>query len=282
MNRTVETSNVENESLDAQNSRPSDNAVVPTKRGSGRLSEAEAKVLFVKLRETNDPATREQLILVHQYLAMYFARRFRDRGEPIEDLTQVAQIGLINAVDRYDHTRGIRFGTYAAVTIIGELRRYFRDKVWAIHIPRRHRELNYRLMHAVEELRQLQGQSPSVEELAQHVGVPFDVAMEALDASRAYAPVSLDEDIVDGTSEDSVQRIEQIGGDDPAIARTDDLLALKQAWARLPESERTILTMRFQQELPQQQIAQLFQVSQMQISRVQRRALWRLRALIGE
>jgi len=113
-----------------------------------RPSDAELVEMFTPFHQTRDAATRNALISVHQHLPKYFARRFHDRGEPIEDLIQVAQIGLISAIDCYDPTRGVRFGTYAAATIIGELKRYFRDKVWAIHIPRRHRELNYRLMQA--------------------------------------------------------------------------------------------------------------------------------------
>jgi RNA polymerase sigma-B factor len=254
----------------------------PRKRKSRGPSEAEVNAMFARLRETHDPATRDALVLAHQHLASYFARRFRDRGEPLEDLVQVAQIGLINAVDRYDPTRGVRFGTYAAATIIGELRRYFRDKVWTIHIPRRHRELNYRLMQAVEVLRQTLGRSPTIEELARHTGIPFDVAIEALEASHAYAPVSLDEDPADRAQEDSMQRLEQLGADDPGIVRTDDVLALERAWAHLSDRERAVLALRFKEGLPQSQVAERVQVSQMQVSRIQRRALLRLRALMNE
>jgi len=238
--------------------------------------------MFARLRETRDPATRDALVLAHQHLAVYFARRFRDRGEPLEDLVQVAEIGLINAVDRYDPNRGVRFGTYAAATIIGELRRYFRDKVWTIHIPRRHRELNYRLLQAVEVLRQTLGRSPTIEALARHTGIPFDAAIEALAASHAYAPVSLDEDAGDRMQEDSVQRLEQLGADDPGIARTDDALALQHAWARLSGRERAVLTLRFHDGLPQGRVAERVRVSQMQVSRIQRRALQRLRAFMSE
>ena len=148
------------------------------------------------------------------------------------------------------------FGTYAAATIIGELRRYFRDKVWAIHIPRRHRELNYRLMQAVEQLRQTLGRSPSVEELARHTGIPFDVANEALAASQAYAPMSLDQDQPDGAQEDAIQRLEQIGTEDSDIAQMHDLLALKSAWVHLLEREQTVLTMRSMDGLTQQAVAE--------------------------
>jgi RNA polymerase sigma-B factor len=247
-----------------------------------KLSAADVEAMFVRLHESRDRAVRDTLVLAHRHLAAYFARRFRDRGEPLEDLIQVAEVGLINAVNRYDPHRGVRFGTYAAATIIGELRRYFRDKVWAIHIPRRHRELNYRLMQAVEVLRQTLGRSPTIEELAQHTGIPFDVAIEALEASHAYAPASLDEEASDRGQDDTVQRVEQLGADDPAIARTDDMLALRDAWKQLSGCEQRVLTLRFREGLPQGRVAERVHVSQMQVSRIQRRALMRLRELMSD
>ena len=257
-----------------------DDAARGQRRKSPRLSDAEVAELFTRFHATRDASTRDALILAHQHLPTYFARRFHDRGEPLDDLIQVAQIGLISAVDRFDPARGVRFGTYAAATIIGELRRYFRDKVWAIHIPRRHREVNYRLMQAVEQLRQTLGRSPSVEELARHTGIPFDVANEALAASHAYAPLSLDEEQPDGAQEDSVQRLDLIGTEDENIARMHDVLALKSAWTHLSERERTVLVMRFQEGLAQQTVAERIHVSQMHVSRIERAALQRLHELM--
>lgn len=249
---------------------------------SRRPSDAEIVGMFERFHATRDAALRDALILAHQHLPKYFARRFHDRGEPLDDLIQVAQIGLISAVDRYDPARGVRFGTYAAATIIGELRRYFRDKVWAIHIPRRHRELNYRLMQAVDLLRQTLGRSPSIDELAQHTGIPFDVANEALAASYAYAPMSLDEEQSDGAQEDSVQRLEQIGSEDSNIARVHDILALESAWEHLSGRERAVLHMRYREGLAQRVVADRMSVSQMHISRIERAALQRLQDLMTQ
>jgi len=261
-----------------------DSAVRNVGRASSRQtrvpSDADISAMFTRFHETRERTIRDALILAHQHLPMYFARRFRDRGEPLDDLIQVAQIGLINAVDRYDPTRGVRFGTYAAVLIIGELQRYFQDKVWAVHIPRRHRELNYRLLQAGEVLRQTLGRSPSTEELAQHAGIPFDVANEALEASHAYAPMSLDEQRSDGRQEDIVQRLEQIGAEDSELARIHDVMALKKTCMQLSERERAVLSMRFRDQLPQRVVAERIHVSQMQVSRIERTALDRLRALM--
>src|SRR5215469_10512684 len=162
------------------------------------LQKAEVRTLFQRLRKTGDPAAREALILAHQSLAIYLARKFADRGEPLEDIIQVAQIGLLKAIDRYDTTRGIEFTTYATPTIVGEIKRHFRDKLWAIRVPRRLRELNYTLMRAIEELSQRLGRSPTIPEIAQFTKVDFEDVISALEVGRAYSLVSLDAESGDG------------------------------------------------------------------------------------
>jgi len=252
----------------------------PRKRTPPPPAEPDSAAMFAEFRKTKDPAVRETLVLQHRDLAVYFARRFRDRGEPLEDLIQVAMIGLIKTVDRFDPARGVRFGTYAAATIVGELQRHFRDKVWAIRVPRPQRELHHRLLQAVETLWQRLGRSPTIEELTVHTGIPFDVTIEALEASRAYTPMSLDGS--DRTEDEVGTRLEYIGETDPAIEHAEDVLALRGAWTQLSERERAVLEMRFHEDLPQDRIAERLNVSQMEISRILRRALLRLRHLIGE
>ncbi len=251
------------------------------RRGRRPLARTEVRRLFERLRHTGDLAAREALILGHRNLAGYLAAKFGDRGEPLEDLMQVAQIGLINAVDRYDPGRGIEFSTFATPTIVGEIRRHFRDKMWSIHVPRRLRELNRVLMRSVETLSQRLGRSPTIEELAQDAGAPFDLVLEALDAGRAYAPASLDAEGADEETGRSGAILESLGREDPTIERLEDRATLDWALRKLPERERDVVSLRFSKQLSQSQIARRLRISQMQVSRLQRSALGRLRALIA-
>ncbi len=250
------------------------------RKGRDPVSRTEIRKLFQRFRETGDPAARDALILAHQRLAIYLAGKFADRGEPLEDLVQVAQIGLINAVDRYDLTRGLEFSTFATPTIVGEIRRHFRDKLWSVHVPRRLRELNRVLMRSVETLSQRLGRSPTISELAEDTGVPFDVVLEALEAGRAYAPTSLD---ADGTGEEdggTGALLESLGREDAALEQLEDRTTLEWALGNLPDREREIVTLRYSAQLSQGEIAQRLGVSQMHVSRLQRAALDRLRVLI--
>jgi RNA polymerase sigma-B factor len=245
------------------------------------LQKAEVRTLFQQLRKTGDPAAREALILAHQSLAVYLARKFGDRGEPLEDIIQVAQIGLIKAVDRYDTTRGIEFTTYATPTIVGEIKRYFRDKLWSIRVPRRLRELNYALMRSVETLSQRLGHSPTIAELAEESGVPFDVVLEALEAGRAYSPASLDAENAEDGSDRTAALLDTIGGEDTTIEQLENRVTLGWAMEQLPERHCQILELRFYDRLSQAEIARRLGISQMHVSRLQREALERLRAIIN-
>lgn len=244
------------------------------------LPRAEVRALFKRFRRTGDASAREALILAHESLAIYLARKFGDRGEPLEDLIQVAQIGLIKAIDRYDPSRGIEFTTYVTPTIVGEIKRYFRDKLWSIRVPRRLREVNYALMRCVDELSQRLGRSPTITELAEEAGVPFEVAIEAMEAGRAYVPASLDAEAVEEGGDRSVPLGEMVGGEDEAIEQLEDRATLEWALERLPDRHREIVRLRFFNRLSQAQIARRFGISQMHVSRLQREGLGQLRALI--
>ena len=250
------------------------------RRGRRRpLSGTDLRALFVRLRQAHDPAAREALILAYHDLAAYLAGKFADRGEPLADLVQVAQIGLINAVDRYDPTRGIEFTTFATPTIVGEIRRHFRDKLPSIRIPRRLRELNRALMASLERLSQRLGRSPTIPELAEATGIPFDRVLEALEAGRAYVPVSLDAAAPEEDG-DSATLLAALGGEDVALRRLEDRGTLAWAIGRLPAREQEIVSLRFFKRLSQGQVARRLGLSQMHVSRLQRVALARLRALI--
>jgi len=245
------------------------------------LSLESSRELFREYARTKDLEVRERLVLAHMGLAKYLAGKFAYRGEPVEDLIQVAQVGLLQAIDRYDPARGVAFSTYATATIVGEIKRYFRDKTWAIHVPRRLRELNNSLMRAVDRLSASLGRSPTIGEIAEDSGVPFEDILEALEVGRAYNPASLEADIGGDGHEDGASLSDYIGAEDPELRRTDDRHTIEEALASLPDRERTIVRMRYYEERSQVEIAKHLGISQMHVSRIQREALRRLGAKLG-
>lgn len=236
---------------------------------------AKARELFQRYATTRDPAVREQLVQMHLPLVEYLARRFRNRGEPLEDLVQVGIIGLLKAIDRFDLERAVEFSTYATPTIVGELKRHFRDKGWAVRVPRRLQELNLSLTKAVAELSQEIGRSPTIREIADKVHLSEDEVLEGLDTSNAYAMVSLDAPAGDL---DAPMVSEQIGAEDESLVALEYRTALGPLIAELPERERRILYLRFFRGMTQSQIADRLGISQMHVSRLLNRTLSALRA----
>jgi RNA polymerase sigma-B factor len=214
---------------------------------------------------------REQLISGYLPVAHHTARRFTGRGEPLEDLTQVATLGLINAVDRFDPDRGSDFLSFAIPTITGELRRHFRDHGWSIRVPRPVKDLHVTIKGTLAELSQELGRAPRSSEIADRLGLPMSDVIEALRVGEAYRSVSLDEML--GLAERSDTLGDLIGGLDAELARIDDREALRPLLAQLPPQERAILALRFFRHLSQTQIGEQVGLSQMQISRVLRRTL---------
>lgn len=237
--------------------------------------------LFNRYWRTKDSALRQQLAVAHDNLATFLARKFAERGEPLEDIMQVAQIGLLGAIDRFDPTRGFEFSTFATATILGEIKRYFRDKSWSVHVPRRLRELNNSLMRTVETLGHELGRSPTIPEIADAANVSFEEVVAALEVGQAYNPVSLDAEPAGGP-DDSPALKEQVGGPDPELGRMEDRHAIDRALSKLPERERTVLRMRFYEERSQADIARHLRISQMHVSRIQREALRLMRALMSD
>ena len=208
-------------------------------------------------------------------LAEYLARRFANRGEPLDDLVQVASLGLLKAVDRFDPERGVEFSTYATHTIVGELKRHFRDKGWAIRAPRRMQELYLRLGKVVATLGQELGRSPTIAELATEVKVSEEEVLEALEAGQAYRSTSLDAPT--GT-EDGETLATRFGDEDPsARGRRERRATLSPLLAQLPPRERLILHMRFFDGLTQSEIATRLGISQMHVSRLLARSVAQLR-----
>lgn len=253
---------------------------MPTRSGKNRKDKESLRGLFVKFAETRDKHTREELVLSYTSLAAYLARKFANRGEPLDDLTQVANIGLLKAIDRFDPTRGIEFTTYATVTIVGEIKRHFRDKFWTVRVPRRLRELNNSLMKSVESLSQRLGRSPTLLEIAQESGTPFEEVVEAFELGRAYNPASLDAELAEGDEDHGTSLMDYLGEEDPELTRLEDRHTLEGALKSLPERQYEILRLRYYEGLSQAEIARKLGISQMHVSRIQRDALKRLRELI--
>ncbi len=240
----------------------------PSERG-------ELRTKFVEYARTGDVALRDELVAAHLGLAEYLARRFANRGEPLDDLVQVASLGLLKAVGRFDPTRGVEFSTYATHTIVGELKRHFRDKGWAIRAPRRMQELYLRLGKVVATLGQELGHSPTIAELAAEVEVSEEEVLEALEAGQAYRFASLDAPL-SGESESETLG-SRIGADDPEIEDAERRATLSPLLRQLPERERLILHLRFFDGLTQSEIAARLGISQMHVSRLLARSVAQLR-----
>ena len=234
------------------------------------------KKLFRKYRLEGDEDARDELITMYLNLVKYLASRFRNRGEPIDDLIQVGTIGLIKAIDRFDIERQVEFTTYATPTIVGELKRYFRDKGWAIKVPRRLQELSFKVNQAVDALTQRLQRSPTIAEIGDYLGVTPEEVLEAMETSEAYNFVSLESDR-GGDGADSFSILEYIGHDDALMAVIDDRTTLSVAFKQLTPQEQRVLYLRFFEGLTQTEIARQLGISQMQVSRLLRRTLRILR-----
>jgi RNA polymerase sigma-B factor len=238
----------------------------------------DVEALFRQFKDTGDPALREQLILMHDRLVRFLARKFADRGEPLNDLIQVGFIGLINAVDRFDPERGTKFSTYATPTIVGEIRRHFRDTRWSLKVPRRLQELNLAVRKLTDQMVNTLGHSPTVEEMAEKLGVSEEDVLEAMELGFvAYETVSLDAQMDSEGDAGGMTLADFLGSTDQTIEQFDINYRLKTAVEELEARERLVINMKFYQSLSQSDIARRLSCSQMQVSRIQRRALAKLR-----
>lgn len=220
-------------------------------------------------------ALRSQLINRCIPLADHIARKFSGRGEPFDDLTQVARVGLVHAVDRFDISRGSNFLSFAVPTIMGEVRRYFRDNTWAMRVPRRVKETHLRIGSAIDALSQQLGRSPTAKEIAAALDIDADEVTQAVIAGNAYQPSSIDAVSVGRDTEASL--LDTLGEEESQFDRVEEYVAIRPLLAGLPERERRILTMRFFESMTQTQIAQQMGISQMHVSRILSKTLARLR-----
>jgi RNA polymerase sigma-B factor len=236
--------------------------------------------LFERWQRDGDRLAREALAERFMPLARSLARRYLGAQEPIDDLIQVAYLGLIKAIDRFDATRGNRFPAYAVPTILGELRRHFRDTGWAVHVPRSSQERALEVERANEILTSRQGHAPTVGELAQYLERAQEEVLDALQVTRARGAVSLDAPRPGGEEGELEARSESIGTDEDGYELVEERAAVTHALASLSARERLIVRLRFEQEMTQSQIAAEVGLSQMQISRVLRHSLERMRAIV--
>lgn len=222
---------------------------------------------------TLDAAARERLIVEHLPLVRALARRYANRGEPLDDLVQVGTIGLIKAIDRFDPSRGNKLASFATPTILGEIRRHFRDRSWTVRVPRGIQEARAQITQAVGELSAQNGRSPTINEIAERTSLPVEDVLDALAAGSAQRPAQLASPGSEGDEDGGIA----VGLDDPGFAQAEARAMLSSGLAHLPARERVIIHLRFAEGLTQSQIAARIGVSQMHVSRLLRRALETLR-----
>jgi RNA polymerase sigma-B factor len=244
-------------------------------RERGRARELFERLSALPQGDQERQRIRGELVELHLPLVEYLARRFRNRGEWLDDLTQVATIGLIKSIDRFDLSRGVEFSTYATPTIVGEIKRHFRDKGWAVRVPRRLQELKLALTKAISDLAQRLGRAPTVAELASHLQMSEEEVLEGLESANAYSTVSLD--APDSGDEDAPAVAESLGMLDDALEGVEYRESLKPLLERLPPREKRILMLRFFGNMTQSQIATELGISQMHVSRLLARTLTQLR-----
>jgi len=239
---------------------------------AGALGHVGNEVLFVRWQQHGDRQSRDELVQRFLPLARKLARRYSGAREPFDDLMQVASLGLVKAIDRYDLERGTAFSSFAVPTILGELKRYFRDLGWAVHVPRGAQERAVKVEEAQQLLSGRLNRAPTVPELAQYLELDIEDVLDALETSRAHHATSLDAPYDDGEGESGTM-VESFGDLDPSLQSADDRVTITAAALQLPQREREVLTLRFVQDLTQTQIADHIGVSQMQVSRILRRAI---------
>jgi RNA polymerase sigma-B factor len=238
---------------------------------------ADVRRRFEEYRRTGDRRIRDGLIEEHRWIAVHCARRFGGRGEPMADLVQVGQLGVVKAVERYDPSLDVHFATFAVPTVLGELRRHFRDTTWPVHVPRRVKELHLELSASIDALHQDLGRAPTIPELSDHMAVTEDDVLFAMEANAAYrsAPLSPPSDR-DGGDDDGGQDGCTLGTEEIAYGQVETAMLVRRLLRTLPARERRILELRFFENRTQLEIGEQVGLSQVHVSRVLRHSLDRL------
>ena len=236
----------------------------------------EDRRLLIRYHREGDPAAREQLVERFLPLARQLARRYQRGGEPLDDLIQVASLGLLKAIDRFDPARETAFSSFAVPTILGELKRHFRDKGWSVRVPRDLQEMAVRVERMADEMSRELGRAPTPAEIAERTGATLEQVLEAREAAGAYRAVSLDRPRSE-EEEDGESYGDAFGVEDPGFGLAEDSATVERLMRVLSEREREVLRLRFEEDLTQSEIGQRVGVSQMHVSRLIRQSLARLR-----
>jgi RNA polymerase sigma-B factor len=248
-----------------------------TTAGRAHAAVPDSAELFARWHRYGDRRARDELIERFLPLARKLARRYISSSEPYDDLVQVASLGLVKAVERFDPSKGFAFTSFAVPTIVGELKRYFRDSGWALHVDRGAQERARKITDAQQKISAVSGRAPTVSELAQYLELSEEQVLDGLQTAGAYDAISLDAPI--GDDDGAASRIDTIGDEDDRLDLVDDQATIFAAARHLPRRERQILFLRFGEDLTQTEIAERVGVSQMQVSRLLRRSLHQLREL---
>lgn len=245
-----------------------------TSKNSGKSAwdKERTRELFRRFKEEGDMDAREKLVMSHLNLVRFIANKFKNRGEPIDDLIQVGYLGLLKAIDRFDPSRGLEFTTFATPTIMGEIKRHFRDKGWSVRVPRRLQELSAKVNQATDTLTSQLQRSPTIAEIADYLDATVDEVLEAMESSSAYSSVSL-EAPSGADDDDTPSVIDRYATEDSDLAFTDDRIIIEEALASFSPRERDVIEMRFLKGMTQIEIAEKLGISQVQVSRLLRRTL---------
>lgn len=245
-----------------------------TSKNSGKSAwdKEKTRELFRRFKEEGDMDAREKLVMSHLNLVRFIANKFKNRGEPIDDLIQVGYLGLLKAIDRFDPSRGLEFTTFATPTIMGEIKRHFRDKGWSVRVPRRLQELSAKVNQATDTLTSQLQRSPTIAEIADYLDATVDEVLEAMESSSAYSSVSL-EAPSGADDDDTPSVIDRYATEDSDLAFTDDRIIIEEALASFSPRERDVIEMRFLKGMTQIEIAEKLGISQVQVSRLLCRTL---------
>ena len=251
-----------------------------SRRTGGKLAwdKERTRELFRRYKLEGDEDAREKLILNHLNLVRFLAAKFKNKGEPLDDLIQVGTVGLIKAIDRFDISRDLEFTTYATPTILGEIKRHFRDKGWSVRVPRRLQELSAKVNKTTDELTKDLQRSPSVAEIAEHLDVSVDEVLEAMESSSAYSSVPLEAG--SGDDNDAPAVIDRYASEDAGLGTADDRMVIEDTIRDFSPREQDVIRMRFVEGLTQVEIAERLGVSQVQVSRLLRRTLKKIQEKI--
>ena len=241
-------------------------------KGKPAWDKERTRELFRRYKEEGDEEAREQLIVSHVNLVRYIAAKFKNRGEPLDDLMQVGYLGLLKAIDRFDPERGLEFTTFATPTILGEIKRHFRDKGWSVRVPRRLQELSAKVNQATDKLTNELQRSPKVEEIAEYLDVTVDEVLEAMESSSAYTSVPIEAPGA-SDSDDAPSILDRYADEDNELDFTDDRLVIEEAIRDFSPREREVIELRFVKGMTQIEIAKKLGISQVQVSRLLRRTL---------